>query len=227
VGLASAVLLVLAPVACRRDSGPSADYEEAARRFSSLYAQKLDAAYLDPQMGQIEAQLQRVPADSLDSQGARQLLQRIQDGRARMQADAAARDKAIATAREVPPGTSMPTLTPPSPDAGPTRAPDAGPADAGAPSGPQAGTPASELVSGFRGCFVRGAPIQVEGRGMREMWEMANRTACRLEYPGHQDTLLLIEEGKVLALLPRSAVKTVAVTADGGTVPVPPADAGR
>lgn len=228
MGLASAILLVLAPVACRRDSGPSAEYEEAARRFRTLYAQKLDAAFLDPQIGEIEAQLQRVPADSLDATGARELLQRIQQGRERMQSAASARDKAVATARELPPGTSMPSLAPPeapreSPEA---EAPDAGPTDAGL-TGPQAGVAASELVAGFRGCFRRGAPIDVEGRGMRETWELADRTSCRLEYPGHVDVLLLVEEGRVLTLLPRSAVRTMTVTADGGPVPQPSADAGR
>jgi hypothetical protein len=225
VGLTSAILLVLAPAACRRDSGPSAEYEEAARRFRSLYAQKLDAAYLDPQIGEIEAQLQRVPADSLDANGARELLQRIQQGRERMQSQSSARDKAISAAREVPPGTSMPTLTPPEPPRKP-EAPDAGPPDAGL-TGPQAGTAASELVAGFRGCFRRGAPIEMQGRGIRETWELADRTSCRLEYPGHVDVVLLIEQGRVLTLLPRSAVQTVTVTADGGRVPQPAADAGR
>lgn len=225
VGLTSAILLVLAPAACRRDSGPSAEYEEAARRFRSLYAQKLDAAYLDPQIGEIEAQLQRVPADSLDANGARELLQRIQQGRERMQSQSSARDKAISAAREVPPGTSMPTLTPPEPPRKP-EAPDAGPPDAGL-TGPQAGTAASELVAGFRGCFRRGAPIEMQGRGMRETWELADRTSCRLEYPGHVDVVLLIEQGRVLTLLPRSAIRTVTVTADGGPAPQPAVDAGR
>ena len=225
MGLTSAILLVLAPAACRRDSGPSAEYEEAARRFRSLYAQKLDAAYLDPQIGEIEAQLQRVPADSLDANGARELLQRIQQGRERMQSQSSARDKAISAAREVPPGTSMPTLTPPEPPRKP-EAPDAGPPDAGL-TGPQAGTAASELVAGFRGCFRRGAPIEMQGRGMRETWELADRTSCRLEYPGHVDVVLLIEQGRVLTLLPRSAIRTVTVTADGGPAPQPAVDAGR
>ena len=225
MGLTSAILLVLAPAACRRDSGPSAEYEEAARRFRSLYAQKLDAAYLDPQIGEIEAQLQRVPADSLDANGARELLQRIQQGRERMQSQSSARDKAISAAREIPPGTSMPTLTPPEPPRKP-EAPDAGPPDAGL-TGPQAGTAASELVAGFRGCFRRGAPIEMQGRGMRETWELADRTSCRLEYPGHVDVVLLIEQGRVLTLLPRSAIRTVTVTADGGPAPQPAVDAGR
>ena len=90
------------------------------------------------------------------------------------------------------------------------------------------GTSASELVAGFRGCFQRGAPIEVQGRGVRETWQLVgDRTACRLEYPGHVDVVLLIEEGRVLTLLPKSAVQTVTVTADGGAAPQPAADGGR
>lgn len=228
VGITTALLLALAPAGCRRDSGPSAEYEEAARRFRTLYAQKLDEAYLDPQLGEIEAQLQRVPADSLDAEGARELLQRIKEGRERMEQEAEAREEAVANARELPPGTGFPSASPSAPpEPEPEEAaPDAGLPDAGS-TGPQTGTPASELVAGFRGCFRRGPSIEVEGRGMRDTWELADRTACRLEYPSHQGTILLIEEGRVLSLLPRSALQTVTLTADGGRAPQPAADAGR
>jgi len=67
----------------------------------------------------------------------------------------------------------------------------------------------------------------MQGRGMRETWELADRTSCRLEYPGHVDVVLLIEQGRVLTLLPRSAIRTVTVTADGGPAPQPAVDAGR
>lgn len=226
VGILSAVLLTLAPTACRRPQ-PSADYEQAARRFGELYGQKLDEAYLDPQVGQIEAQLQRVPEDSLDAAAAKELLQRIQQGRERMQAAAKARQEAVASASRPTQGSAyMPPPAAPAP-AQPPEAVDAGPGDAGL-SGPQNGTPASELVAGFRGCFQRGAPIEVQGRGVRETWQLVgDRTACRLEYPGHVDVVLLIEEGRVLTLLPKSAVQTVTVTADGGTAPQPAADGGR
>ncbi|WP_284666853.1 hypothetical protein [Myxococcus sp. SDU36] len=225
VGVVSAVLLTLAPAGCRREPpAPSAEYEEAARRFRELYAQKLDDAYLDPRVGEIEAQLQRVPADSLDAEGARELLKRIKDGRQRMAAAASERDEAVASARELPPGSyTAPSTEEPARPAAPAEVPDAGPPDASA--GPQAGTAASELVAGFRGCFQRGTPIDVQGRGMRETWQLADRTACRLEYPQHQDAFLLIEAGKVLTLLPKSAVQTVPVTPDGG--PAPATDAGR
>lgn len=229
VGIVTAVLLALAPSACRNRPQPSADYEQAARRFGELYAQKLDEAYLDPQVGEIEAQLQRVPEDSLDAAAARELLQRIQQGRQRMQAEASDREDAVASALEPTPGSGsaeLPSTGEPVPSTPAAEARDAGAGDAGV-SGPQAGTQASELVAGFRGCFRRGAPIEVQGRGLRETWELADRTSCRLEYPGHADVLVLIEEGRVLTLLPRSAVRTVSVPADGGAVPQPAADAGR
>lgn len=227
VGILCAVLLALAPTACRNRPQPSPDYEQAARRFGELYAQKLDGAYLDPQVGQIEAQLQRVPEDSLDAVAARELLQRIQQGRARMQQAAQAQSDAVASARQPTQGSAYvpPPSTPEAPR--PAQATDAGPGDAGV-SGPQGGTLASELVSGFRGCFQRGPPIEVQGRGMRETWALvSDRTACRLEYPGHMDVVLLVEEGRVLTLLPKSAVQTVTVTTDGGAAPPPAADGGR
>ncbi|NVJ26089.1 MULTISPECIES: hypothetical protein [Myxococcus] len=223
--LVSALLLVLS--ACRREPPPpSAEYEQATRQFRELYAQKLDEAYLDPKMGSIEAQLQRVPQDSLDAPSAQELLQRIQTNRKRMQDGVAARDKAVASAHEVVPNAPSTTLAPPPPPPPPEPV-DAGPPDAGPVNGPQIGTPANELVAGFRGCFKRGAPINVEGRGIRESWEMTDGTACRLEFPGHADTVLLVEEGRVLMLLPKSSVRSVQRPQETGTVPPAGTDAGR
>ncbi|NTX62569.1 hypothetical protein HUA74_18095 [Myxococcus sp. CA051A] len=223
--LVSALLLVLS--ACRREPPPpSAEYEQATRQFRELYAQKLDDAYLDPQMGSIEAKLQRVPQDSLDAPSAQELLQRIQKNRARMQESLVARQKAVASAHEVVPNAPSTTLAPPPPPP-PAEAVDAGPPDAGPVNGPQTGTPANELVAGFRGCFKRGTPINVEGRGIRDAWELTDSTACRLEYPGHPDTVLIVEEGRVLMLLPKSSVRTVTRTLDAGTEPPAGTDAGR
>ncbi|WP_342373915.1 hypothetical protein NVS55_21005 [Myxococcus stipitatus] len=225
MALLSSLVLMLS--ACRREAGPpSAEFEQASRQFTALYAQKLDEAYLDPQMGAIEAQLQRVPQDSVDAPASRELIQRIQQNRARMQDAATARQKAVASARELPPGTPS-TALPPLPPAPKAEAEDAGSPDAGVVNGPQTGTPASELVAGFRGCFRRGLPINVEGRGIREAWELNDSTACRLEYPSHTGMVLLTEEGKVLTLLPKSSVRTVTQTQDAGTQPSAGNDAGR
>ncbi|MDY7232874.1 hypothetical protein [Hyalangium rubrum] len=225
----STLLLVLAPVACRKESGPpSQDYEQAHTRFSKLYGQKLDEAFLEPEMAEIEAQLQLVPPDSMDAQSARELSQRIQQGRARMEAAQQEKEDAIASAREFDtfPSTgtgSGSTGTEPAAPAEPVPAPaarDAGTPDAGAASvGPTIGSPASELSSGYSRCFQRGQPINVEGRGSRETWEMIDRLACRQSFPRFVDQVVLVEEGKVLTVLPKSAIQITYSGKDGGAAP--------
>ncbi|MCY1041757.1 hypothetical protein OV208_10580 [Corallococcus sp. bb12-1] len=223
LGLA-ALLFVLGASGCRRaPEPPSPEYEQATKRWSSLYAQKLDDAYLDPATGEIEALLQRVPADSVDSAASQDLLRRIDEGRTRMMAVAAEQQRAVESARELP--TTDPSQTSiVQPETLPEEAPvDAGLGDAGM-SGPQVGTPASELGAGFRGCFQRAMPVEVQGRGMRDGWTLSDRTACRLEFPSHVDTYVLVEDGRVLSLVPTSGMRTVKRYADGGLVPE---DAGR
>ncbi|WP_199728965.1 hypothetical protein, partial [Corallococcus sp. CA053C] len=168
LGFAAVLVLALSASGCRRSPAPpSPEYEQASRRWTSLYGQKLDAAYLDPATGEIEALLQRVPADSVDSAASQDLLRRIQEGRARMQAAAEEQRRAVASARTVPTTdpsqTNIPRRVEPQAEA-PV---DAGLGDAGM-VGPQVGSPASELVAGYRGCFRRSTPVTVEGRGMRE-----------------------------------------------------------
>lgn len=224
MGLGLAVFLFAAGCS-RSPAPPSPEFEQASRRWTALYAQKLDDAYLDPSIGEIEAQLQRVPADSVDSLASQSLLQRIQEGRTRMQAAQEEQRRAVASA------SALPTIDPSSTDfprqAEPVAAEpvDAGPADAGVIAGPQTGTPASELVAGFEGCFTRGTAVTVEGRGMRDTWQLSDRASCQLGYPSHRDSVLVVEDGRVLALLPKSAVRTVRRYEDGGTVPVD--DGGR
>lgn len=218
MGLGLAAFLFVAGCS-RSPAPPSPEFEQASRRWSALYAQKLDDAYLDPSIGEIEAQLQRVPADSVDSVASQDLLQRIQAGRTRMQAAQEDQRRAVANAGK------LPTLDPsstnfPSPAEPVAAEPaDAGPEDAGVIAGPQMGTPASQLVAGFEGCFTRGTPVTVEERGMRDTWQLSDRASCQLGYPTHRDSVLVIEDGRVLALLPKSAMRTVRRYEDGGTVP--------
>lgn len=218
MGLGLAALLFAAGCS-RSPAPPSPEFEQASRRWTALYAQKLDEAYLDPSIGEIEAQLKRVPADSVDSAASQSLLQRIQEGRTRMQAAQDEKRRAVKSARTLPTLDPSQTSIPRPAEPVAAEAVDAGPGDAGVIAGPQMGTPASELVAGFRGCFTRSVPVTVEGRGMRDTWQLSDRTACQLEYPSHKDTSLVIEDGRVLALLPKSAMRTVRRYEDGGTVP--------
>ena len=217
VGLVSTVLLALAPAACKsKDPGPPSDeYEEAHKRFSKLYGQKLDGAFTDPQMDEIEALLEQVPAESMDAQSAKELQQRIKDGRAKAEQQRQEQEDAIASAQRADPfpsGTAAPADEP-------TAAPE-DPRDAGTISeGPVEGSPASELVSGYLGCFQRQPkPITVMDRGPREAWEMADRARCNLTFPAFAGQLVIVEEGKVLTVLPKSAVRITYQQTDGGAV---------
>jgi hypothetical protein len=221
VGLVAAVALAFAPAACRKEPGPPSEaYAQAHKRFTKLYGQKLDAAYVDPAMAEIEAQLGQVPPDSVDAPAAQELLTRIRDGRRQQEQVAQETQEAIERARtplDMPTSRTPDAPTPPPP---PREPPDAGQPDAGQGAAPDIGTPAAQLVAGFNGCFRRAQAINIEGRGMRDAWEMVDRLACRLEYPGVADKVLVIEEDKVLALLAKSSLK---VTSEPPSAP----DAGR
>ncbi len=220
-GLVSTLLIVLAPVGCRKEPGPpSPEYEQARQQFSKLYGQKLDEAFLDPGMEEVEALLQQVPPESMDAQPARELLQRIQQGRARMEAARQETEEAIASARQVDEFPTTPESEQPSAPTAAAGEPEAGTPDAGSDlSGPVAGTPASELSFGYQRCFQRGQPINVDGRGSREAWELVDRLSCRQAFPSFVEQVVLIEEGRVLTVLPKSAVRVTYVGADGGPVP--------
>lgn len=215
MGLVSTLLIALLLGACRgKEPGPPSEaFEQAHKRFSKLYAQKLDGAFADPEMDAIESLLQQVPADSVDAPSARELQQRIAQGRARVEAAREEQEAAIAAAREVE---QFPMSDPePKPEeiAAAEQAQEAGPAV----EGPVEGSPASELVAGYLGCFQRlPKPIDVMDRGPREAWEMADRTRCSQAFPAFTGQLVLVEDGKVLTVLPKSAVRVTYQQQDGG-----------
>lgn len=218
MGLLTALLVAAAPVACRKPAKPSEEYAQAHKRFGKLYGEKGDDAFLDPELAQVESLLAQVPADSLDAAAAQQLRSRIQAGKQQAQAQQNAKDEAMAKAREPGPGSSSFGSDP-----GPAPASsDSEPADEGTDAGTEApdaggalgvGTPEAQLASS--GCFQKGEPLEVRGRGRRDRWELADRPACRQQYASLQDQVLIIEEGKVLAQVPRSALQAIPV--DGGT----------
>jgi hypothetical protein len=218
-GLVFTVLIALAPAACRKAPETSDAYEEAHQRFSKLYGQKLDGAFGDPQMDEIEALLDKVPQDSLDWQSSRELKQRITEGRARVQAQQQEQEDALAAARAVDPSLTVPEQPSGTPEPAPAPAAprDAGPSE----EGPVEGTPASELTAGYLGCFQRGNTVNVDGRGPRESWEMSDRARCSQSYPRFVGQVVLIEDGKVLTVLPKSAFRMTWKLPDGGTVGAP------
>lgn len=214
LGLVSTVLIALALAACRKPpAAPSPEYDQAHQLFSKLYSQKLDEAYLDPQMDQVQELLAQVSPDSLDAQSAKELDQRIRDGKAKMEKARKEQADAIAAAHQVDSFPSTPT--PPMPVA-PPKPPAEAPKDAGTQDrGPAVGSPASELPAGYLGCFHSSKPISVKEHGLRDAWEMSDSTKCSLAYPSYVGQVVLVEEGKVLAVLPLSSVQVI--YPDGGT----------
>ena len=99
----TAALLLL--LGCKPQASP--EFTEAHQLFSQLYAVHLDAAYARPEMEGVVSLLKAVPANSLDAAAARELLSRIEAGRAQLARDEA-RSNAIAlemlaAPREEPP----------------------------------------------------------------------------------------------------------------------------
>jgi hypothetical protein len=222
-------LLLAAPAACRKPAQPSEAYVEAQTRFGKLYATRGEDAFVDPELAAIEGLLAQVPANSLDAAAANELRARIEDGkqqaRSRQRALEEVRSQASAPTRMPAEGyggtPSFPSSRPTEPTA---EAEDAG-TDAGTAGGaPGVGTSAKELASGFSGCFKQGESLQVQGRGLRDRWDLSDSPACRQQFAALQDQVLIIEEGKVLALAPKKSLQ--AIPTDGGT-PGPAADAGR
>jgi murein DD-endopeptidase MepM/ murein hydrolase activator NlpD len=81
----------------------SAEYEEAHRRFSHLYALYLDDAYVRPEMDAVVTLLEAVPKKSLDAAAARELLERIRTARAQRALEEAHRLALLEEMRTGPP----------------------------------------------------------------------------------------------------------------------------
>ncbi|WNG17396.1 hypothetical protein [Cystobacter fuscus] len=218
-------LLLAVPAGCRKPAQPSEAYVEAQTRFGKLYAAKGDDAFLDPELTAIEGLLAQVPANSLDAPAANELRARIEEGKQQARSRQRALDEVRSRANQP---TEMPAGGSPSfPSSRPTETAEAEEAgtDAGTAGGaPGVGTPAAELASGFSGCFKQGESLDVQGRGRRDRWDLSDSPACRAQFSALQDQALIIEEGKVLALVPKKSIQ--AIPTDGGS-PSPAADAGR
>jgi hypothetical protein len=195
---------------CSKRGKPSAEFTQAHAMFARIYGEKLDEAFDDSRMEMVEQLLAKVPADSSDAAAAHELSQRITAGRAQAQAEAKKRSEALAAARtpvQVPPS-SFPRTSPTEMDAGaPT-------VDAGPPLNPSPGMPYAQFIELFSGCFRQRNSILVEGRGMREAWELKDIANCRDRHPGFEDMIVIIDENLILTTVRKDSIKMV--VADGG-----------
>ncbi len=205
------VAALAASTACQRTPGPpSPEYAEARARHLALVTRFADDADAQPEMDQVLALLERVPADSVDAPAARELASRIAEGRQRLAAEQAERARRIAAA-------------------GPAQwAPAAGAPGAGGSTAPQAesaliapGMKLEEFRSAHGDCFEPGSAIQIEIQGADggtatrpgEVWALKGDPACQERYPGQVGQVVVFSQGALLALRPagdlKAAVKKV------------------
>ena len=217
------LLLLLALAGCSRKEA-SPEFTRASERFNKLYATELDDAYLDPAMHEVEALLEKVPADSLDAQAAAALLTRIRDNRTRLEQAASDRERALAAARTPTTLTGVSVTTPLSPPVTATRpaAVDAGPP---VPVAPSAGMPIRDFNRLFGDCFEPAGPVEVNGRGPRDSYTMVDSNRCRTAMPGMVNSVVLADSQAVMGVVPKSALQRVMPDAGTPAPPAPP-DAG-
>jgi hypothetical protein len=224
---ALSVCVLLSLCGCPRKSGPSVDYAEASTRYTQLYAQKSEDAYLDPAMDAVIAALERVPTESQDSPAAQDLLQKIRAGRADAQVRADALKKDMEVLHQPPPPGTF-TQTPPSPPPTPPPAVAAA-VDSGSagPSEPASGMSVSDFQKKFGDCFDADKPINVVGVGLRDTYVLKPYNRCKDALPGFDQRLVIVDSQQVLGVMPKSAIETVTVDAGPPTpAPPPPPDAG-
>jgi len=216
------LLLLLALAGCSRKE-PSPEFTRASERFNKLYAKELDDAYLDPAMHEVEGLLEKVPADSLDAQAAGALLTRIRDNRTRLEQAASDREKALAAARTPTTLTGVSVTAPLPPPVSATRPV----ADAGAlgPVAPSAGMPIRDFNRLFGDCFEPAGPVEVNGRGPRDSYQMVDSNRCRTAMPGMVNSVVLADSQAVMGVVPKSALQRVQPDAGTSAPPAPP-DAG-
>lgn len=199
-----AAALAAAP-ACQRTPGPpSPEYAEARTRHVALVARFADDADAQPEMDQVLALLERVPEDSVDAPAARDLATRIAEGRKRLAAERAERERRIAAAGPAP------------------WAPSGGVPGAAGSAAPQEERPAislgmklEEFKAAHGECFEAGSPLQIETPGADggmtarpgEVWALKGDPACQERYPGQVGQVAIFSGGALLALRPASDLK--------------------
>jgi hypothetical protein len=208
--LGRTLLLLLLVAGCRRERGHSKAFDDASALFRKVYAEKLDDAFDDPRMQEVERLLSVVPPQSIDSPAAQELQQRITAGRAAL---AAEREAAAAPEAQAPP----PDPWARTPEPPPPPQPNAGPPH------PVPGMTVEELKRRFAGCFSFRHNGALPDKTRHDIWGMADTAACRKAHPEQADQLLVIDaEGKtIMGYVPATAMQVRYLYPDGGEAPPP------
>ncbi len=198
VGAAVCAVAVLMACGCTKKPQPSEQYAQAHQLFSKLYAAKLDDAFGDPAMAQVDALLRQVADDSSDWRAAKELARRIEEGRKQLKQGEAARESAAAQASAPVPYQRM---TP----AAPASSAAAAAADAGA-SQPSPHMALAEFTARFSGCFQTGEAINVVGKGKFDSWELKDIANCRDRHPGFDQLYVLTDASEVFMTVAKNLV---------------------
>ncbi len=211
------VLFAAALTGSCRKAQPSPQYHEALALHDRLHGEKLDDAYVDPEMEKVEELLRQVSDSSADYKAAQELLAKIASERQRVAKENEERQRAIAEALKPPP---MPDRTEGQTAVQPTQPSE--PPDAAEPDQPAPGMSVQEFTRRFSRCFQSASPVEVQGQGRLEAYELKNIANCRDLHPSFVDQLLLVQEGRLTSPVPKSMVVVEWRLPDGGVV-----DAGR
>jgi hypothetical protein len=204
VRCALCVLCLFLAAGCRRQKGPDANYEKAAKLFQQLYATELDDAYGDPQMDQVVVLLKMVDSGSMDADGAKTMLHAIAHGREELAKSRAEREKmgaaAAASARN-----SSPNIDPAKVLA--ASEPDAGPAQD--PYGPGASIVDINTASG--GCLTEFEAFNETGTNVAgTVYRMTKSQGCADKLPGFVGQAILVVSGRLYRRIPDFAPTPIA-----------------
>jgi hypothetical protein len=223
-GACALLLTCLALVGCsRKPLPPSPDYQQAAILYQQLYASKLDDAYGDPRMAEVEAGLRRVDPRSADAQAARELLATIEHGRAEFaKAQERRHQMGVTASADLKKASNID----PQAVLASREAPDAGPAQD--PTGP--GASIADLNRETGGCLISDQPFREEGTGkVGQLYRLAPSSSCRDKLPGFIGQAAMVVDGKIYRRIPAPPSAQASVpdggAADAGTTLAPKAAA--
>ncbi len=217
---AAVLLLVLG---CHKKPLPSPQYAEALGVFTSLVDGKGDEAWNDPEMDRVYALCNAVSDKSSDYEDSRKMMARIDQERARLAKGEAAPARPEGDQAGPPPFKPPPT---------PTEAADAGPAEEPPPAGLEIGTSWGTVQTKYGPCFTSIGSVTVtgQGAGQADGYEWAGRPDCPKSLASTADKLILVRDGKILMLAPKSKATTETFNQladggltlpDGGAIPPP------
>lgn len=206
--LLGAACVALLAFGCTKRPGPaSPDFQKARQAYLDLLAKDGPGdVYTDPELPDLRAELDKVPADSVDSDAARSLASTIDKGIADAKAAATEREKVIKETTEVASAPALPAADEGSPTGAPAGTPDAGKAAA---SGPSEGETAADFMLHYSSCFEKQGAFTDDKGHTGDTWALSD--SCASKYPAFKDQLVMVGADKVVAVVPRSSATSTKI----------------